>query len=595
MISFKHVKCYQKNYPRPQFVREKFTLLDGRWDFAFDFENVGEREGWYARFPADAVEIQVPYAYQCKASGVNRQERCDNVWYRRELGKIGEPGKRTLLNFEGVDYVAKVWVNGTFIGTHTGGYARFTFDITDALVSNGKNVLTVKAEDGYDTDRPRGKQRWADRNFGCWYDDTTGIWKSVWSENVDVTHIVGAAITPDYDGQAVTFDLTYSDKPKDVTVEAVVEMDGKRVAAVCAACTGKTQRLTVSVRSDLFEWGIIAWRPLKPALYDVTLVLRNGKGEIVDKVGSYFGLRKIEVRNNKVWLNNEGLYFKMLLDQGYWSDTVLTPPDEDALEKDVQLTIEAGFNGIRKHQKIEDERFYYYCDVLGVLVWCEMPSAYSFGTQAVIAMTEQWTQAVLQNMNHPSVVAWVPFNESWGIPNVRVNSMQQQFTKALCSLTKALDFQRRPVISNDGWEHTDSDIVTVHNYVQDGERLGQIYRDADSIACDAVAKPFRAVHCDGYGGDGPMMISEFGGIAFATHGQEWGYGSGVATPKEYLDRYRSLISAIGALPHVCGYCLTQTTDVFQEVNGILTMDRKPKVPLSELKRINDSVLTGHNV
>lgn len=581
----KHVKCYIKDYPRPQFVRKNWVNLNGAWDFVFDYENKGEKLKYYKKLPFQQA-INVPFSYRAPLSGVKEQKRCDNVWYSRKVNIDKLQNKRYLLNFEGSDYITKVWVNAQFAGEHKGGYARFTFDITN-LIKSGENLITVKAEDGYSISQPRGKQRWQDENFSCFYEDTNGIWKTVWLEAVPDTYLKSVTITPDVPESKVDFCFSVNKLTENLSVQTVITYDSILISDCETSLLRNNRQLSVDISGEAAPFKIRYWYAHSPDLYDIKFILKiNGKA--VDEVGSYFAVRGITVTGNSVLINNEKLYLKMLLDQGYWKDGHLTPPDEDAIALDVKLTKEMGFNGIRKHQKIEDERFYYYCDLLGVYVWLEMPAAYEFNDEMAESFIKEWTDAVNQNKNHPCVTAWVPFNEGWGIPNVKNNAAQQKFTEAVYYLTKTLDKERRPVISNDGWEHTKSDIITIHNYAECGEWITECYRDKDKTLCNGYvyADFIRYVFADGYKYEGqPVIISEYGGIAFDS-GKGWGYGRQVKDASEFLARLKSLTAAIKKLDYVCGYCLTQTTDVMQEVNGLLTMERKPKAPVKEIEEIN---------
>ena len=592
----KHTKCYIPNYPRPQFVRGEWTDLNGEWNFAFDDSNMGEENGWYKKWESVAAtcRIVVPFSYHSPKSGIADEARHDNVWYSKAVQITKDKlaaGRRVIINFEGCDYITKVWVGGEFVGTHVGGYTRFGFDITRYLKA-GANTIVVKAEDSFAADVPRGKQRWQAENFGCWYQETTGIHKPVWLEYVSSAHLTEVEIAPNFDLESVDFCFAATGvQDHAASVEVDIEYDGKVVAKASTLITSSRTRLSVALNSTNMAWETEQWELHAPRLYDVVFRLKDKQDKVVDTVGSYFGLRKIECNNGGIWLNNKPLYLKMLLDQGYWSDGHLTPPDEAAIETDVRLTLEAGFNGIRKHQKIEDERFYYYCDIMGVVVWCEMPSHYRFNQNCITAVTEEWSRVVIQMRNHPSVLTWVPFNESWGIKNVATDIQQQEFTEAIYYLTKTLDAERRPVVSNDGWEHTRSDIITIHNYTEFGDGIEYAYGDMEKGLTDAytVGGVPRAVFAQGYKYDGePVVISEFGGIAYAKDKSKgWGYGNTVTDNKAYVERLSSLVTAIKKLPYVCGYCLTQTTDVMQEVNGVFDMNRKPKAHISDIKKIND--------
>lgn len=581
-------KAYKKDYPRPQFVREQWLNLNGEWDFRFDDRNIGETEQWQQKLK-DSRKIVVPYTYETKASGIGEETFHPFVWYSRTVHVPAEAAsKRVILHFQAVDYVAKVWVNGVLAGRHQGGYAAFSFDITPYLVFGTDNRITVKAEDSNDCTQPRGKQRWTPDNFECFYVQTTGIWQTVWLEFVEEQRLESVKMTPDIDRQTIRFDyeICGSESTTDLRLEAVVTLKGKPVKRVSLAA----DRPCLTVEADLVHeangpWKKCLWSPQQPNLYDVEFVLYEGD-QVRDRVFSYFGMRKISIENGKVLLNNVPLYQRLILDQGYWTDTHLTPPNEEALIEDIDLIMKMGYNGVRKHMKIEDARFLYWCDVKGLLVWSEMAATFEYHDRAVDKFTREWLEIVPQQYNHPCIIVWVPFNESWGVPNILRDRRQQKFTESIYHLTKALD-PHRPVITNDGWEHTVSDILTLHNYVATGEGFLKQHANQDAmLRGETTVNQWKYAFAEGYEYRGqPIMITEFGGIAFRSD-KGWGYGDQVSTEAEFVERFEGLTRAIKSVDSICGYCYTQVTDVQQEINGLLTEDRKPKIPLDTIRAIN---------
>lgn len=581
----------RKLHPRPQFIRENWESLDGQWDFRFDDENQGLAEKWYEGFEKEMV-ITVPFTYETKASGIHQEEHHSVVWYRKHF-TAEKTNQLLTLYFEGVDYETSVWINGYLVGTHQGAYERFSFDIS-AFVQAGENEIVLRAEDSMACEQPRGKQRWKKDNFGCWYVQNTGIWKSVWME--ERQHSISldmVKITPDLDGDQVTFQprvITPAGFSDTVIFEAVITFAGAAVSEVRGSLHQKMQIFTSDTR--LAEdpcWGTKVWSPADPNLYDVTFRLYDESDQLLDEVSSYFGMRKIHIQNGQILLNNTTLYQRLILDQGYWPESSITPPSVEALELDLQRIKELGYNGLRKHQKLEDERFLYLCDQMGMLVWSEMPSTYTYNDIAVENFVSEWQAIVKQYYNHPAIITWVPFNESWGIKDIAHNKAQQAFTETVYYLTKSYD-PARPVITNDGWVHTISDIVTLHDYEEYGEMLAARYADKDAIVNNEIQfnKDFHAF-ADGYSYHGqPVIISEFGGIAFSTaEGAEWGYGHHVGNEAEFMSRFDKIHQAIQDLPYVVGYCYTQLTDVEQEVNGLLDVNRKPKLPVAPIVAINE--------
>lgn len=589
------MKCYKKDYPRPQFVRSHWVNLNGQWDFAFDDQNCGEKKEWFQEFPGE-MKIQVPFTYETKLSGIEDERIHENIWYRRTIEIEPEMihKKRLMLHFEGSDFVTKVWLNGKFAGEHRGGYSRFSFDITD-LVTEGENLLVVKVEDSEDIQQPRGKQRWVEENFGCWYVQTTGIWKTVWMESVPVIHLEKVKITPILEKNELEVEYKVSAPTEfygcELKVEALVSFEGKFIASTVTSLTASHTKTTIDVLgrgiAD-FAWGVRTWSPEEPNLYDIEFRLLH-QGEVQDVIGSYFGMREIRIDGPNILLNGRPLYQRLILDQGYWKDSHLTPPSEEALIEDIDKIHALGYNGLRKHQKIEDERFLYWCDVKGILVWSEAAAAYQFTDYAVELFTKEWVDVVSQNYNHPSIITWTPFNESWGIAEVETDRKQQHFTESIYHLTKSMD-PFRPVIVNDGWEQTVSDIITLHDYEEAGEIFYNRYagHKEEIMTTEMYHSSNKSAMANGYAYKGqPVIISEYGGIAFNNDDSGWGYGNKVNTKDEFIRRFDEITTAIKKVTYVCGFCYTQVTDVQQEINGLMDIERNFKVDPDTIKEINE--------
>lgn len=573
-----HAKCYCKGYPRPQFVRADWVDLNGEWAFGFG-EETREEDALRGKL---GRTIRVPFSYETEKSGIGDPSRHPTVWYARTV--TGKEGKRAVVNFEGADYRATVYVNGRYAGSHTGAYARFSVDITDFLRGDEPAVLAVRCDDADHPSQVRGKQRWEQENFGCWYVQTTGIWKSVWMEYVDELRLDSLKITPDLTDYSVRFDYSVSMPCEDAAVRFDIFCKGVRLHTVYATASDRYNTVTVALPSEKLTYQVELWSPDAPILYDVEISVFRGS-ERTDRVGSYFALREYTAQGGKILLNGRPFYARLLLDQGYWKESGLTPPDEEALVRDIELARAMGFNGVRKHQKVEDERYFYYADVLGFTVWCELPSNHWFADAASEQIACEWMEIVRANYNHPSLVTWVIFNESWGVRNIRSNRAQSDLASALYYLTKSFDGMR-PVISNDGWEHAKSDILTLHDYEQDGEKFYSFYDTPRKIAEGSIGAGQPAPFANGYAYAGqPVIVSEFGGTAYVRDSSRgWGYGNGVADEEEFLQRFGALIAAIEKMD-ISGYCYTQLTDVQQEVNGLLFEDRTPKVPTEKIAAI----------
>lgn len=574
-------KSYIKDYPRPSLVRKSFELLNGVWDFRFDTLNQGILDKWYMGFTKEH-DILVPFSYNSIASGINLEERKDVVWYQKKFTRNSTMNH--ILHIEGSDDYTMIYVNGVFIGENKGAYHRISFDITHAL--KDENLIVIRVQDDFNCDKPRGKQRWKNENFGCWYHETTGIWKTVWLEYVDKIYLKKIRFIPKLDERMLNVEYELNQFQENLSIELKIEFNQQLISSSSSLIMRSSDRIVLSIKTDEDQFKISTWDVSHPNLYDVTIIIRD-EHRTYDCVMSYFGVTKWTTKDKGIYLNDHQIYLKMILDQGYWHDTGLTPPSEEALIKDVLLIKEMGFNGVRKHQKIEDERFYYFCDVFGLYVWLEMPSAYEYNQTMINRVTQEWMIIVGNHLNFASIMSYVIFNESWGVPAIMTHSDQQLLTVGLYHLTKSIDSSRF-VISNDGWEHTLSDLITIHNYVSEGHQLSFIYEDIHKVMRNEFVKDShtRLVFADGYSyQQQPIIISEYGGVAFETdHG--WGYGYGVKSKDELINRLKGLTKAIMDMKDVSGYCLTQLTDVEQEVNGLLNVYRIPKIELKDIENIN---------
>ena len=461
------ISYYKNEYPRPQLWREDYQLLNGKWNFAFG-ENVTDQD-MCAGFDG-GMKINVPFAYQAALSGIGIEDRHDTVWYSRsvEIDKSHLDG-RVILHLEGCDYQTFVWVNGVLIGSDCGGYHRLSFDCTSAI-REGENNITIKACDDYSVEKPRGKQRSKDTNYGCWYTDTTGIYKTVWIEYVANSYISDLIIETDANEGSVRILSEIAGEATGAILKARVTYDSKEISSGSVEIVENRAELKISLTEGepLHLWEVFA-----PEIYELELYI-DADGLPLDRVGSYFGVRTIEAKNGKIYLNGKELYQKLALDQGYWREGLLTPPGEDAIISDIIDMADMGFNGVRKHQKVEDERYLYYADMMGFIVWSEMPSMYRNTEKSRMVFEREWFLALEQQRNHPCILTWVPFNESWGIEEILTDKIVQDFVNDIYNKTKKLD-PTRLVVTNDGWEHTVSDILTIHHYEQDGKKLHSYY------------------------------------------------------------------------------------------------------------------------
>ncbi|HHW22770.1 MAG TPA: glycoside hydrolase family 2 [Clostridiaceae bacterium] len=576
----------KSEYPRPDFIRERWRSLDGEWDFAFDHDNIYENNG---RIPEPIFDrkINVPFSYESKLSGIGTDEYCGNLWYGKSF-HITESDMEgsILLKFGAVDYKARVWVNGHYIGDHIGGYTPFEFEISK-YVSVGENRLLVKAEDSYSKEQTRGKQMWGQEPKYCWYTNTSGIWQSVWLEFTGPKYIESVFITPDIDNNECKISISVS-CTDNCEIMAELSMNGNLIGK-CATSVADG-RATTSYQFG--EYGIesearLYWSPEFPNLIDVRLFLIDG-GKIVDEAETYFGMRKISCIGDKIYLNNRQLYQRLVLDQGYWPDSLLTPPSGDALKLDVELTRKMGFNGARKHQKIEDPRYYYWADKLGLLVWGELPSAYIFTENSVNALIRDMGEFIRRDYNHPCIITWVPLNESWGVFRILSNEKEKNLAKMMYHYIKSLD-DTRLVSTNDGWEQVNpTDIVGIHDYTMDPESASEKYGGDNVYKILETTAQSRIMYSEGerYSGQ-PILVSEYGGIKLkGSNG--WGYNDSAQNEDELVSKIRDLTKAITRNDRIAGFCYTQLSDVMQETNGLTDMQRKPK---AAVEKIRDAIMS----
>jgi beta-galactosidase/beta-glucuronidase len=571
-------------YPNPQFERPQWMTLNGAWSFAFDDRDEGLDASWYTHGLPSSRQITVPYCFESKLSGIGDTSFHPVAWYQRSV-RIPEnwSGTHVLLHFGAVYYQASVWLNGQYLGSHEGGNVPFSFEITRAL-KRGDNVLTVRAYNP-PTDRSiaRGKQYWKLKSAEIFYTRTSGIWQPIWLETTGENYLKYVRITAGQDGKAYFEGYLAKHAAVPLKFEVTILDGANTVASTNAQSVEDRVSATVQVSNPKL------WSPDSPNLYQVRYRLLNG-GRAIDAVNSYFGFRSISVANDRVTINGQPVYLKLLLDQGYWPESVLTPPSETAIQRDIDLIQSMGFNGVRKHQKVADPRFLYWADKRGVLVSGEIADAYEFTSEQVERFTHEWTEAVQRDYNHPSIIIWNAINESWGVPNL-ADPRQQDFLKELYQLTHTLD-NTRLVIDNEGWQHTDqTDLFAIHNYEKSGEALYRLYKDVTPQST-SIPRADRDALLRGYRYNGsPLYLSEFGGIAYIppganVPGKSWGYSGVEKTQESALNRLTQLYQGLAKLNNLAGVCYTQLTDVEQEINGLATYDRKPKFPAEKVKALN---------
>lgn len=575
----------RSEYPRPQFRRSDWLCLNGQWQFEADRADTGLERGVRDRDLTGT--ITVPFCPESALSTVEEVDFLEAVWYRRTVTIPPEwADRRTVLHFQAVDYDTTVWVDGVEVGRHRGGFTPFCCDLGRRT---GDLTVVVRARDPRQGPLPRGKQSTRYANYGCLYTRTTGIWQTVWAEPVPEVNLRRPRITPDVGGSAFHLQLPVSANRPGYRVRAVLS----DAAGVVAEATGRADldlapRLVLPVPADRVR----LWAPGAPHLYDLRVELLDGNGSTVDTIDSYAGLRSVAIDGQAVRINGEPVFQRLVLDQGYYPDGLMTAPTDDALVRDIELSLAAGFNGARLHQKVFEERFLYHADRLGYLVWgefgdwgCNTGSSSDDNQQPGPSYVGEWLEAVERDYSHPAIVGWCPLNETHQLLHDRTTALDD-VTRAMFLATKAMDTSR-PVLDTSGYAHRvpESDVYDSHNYEQDPGRFrtamagldhGQPYANPDDGRTWSV----------GYRGQ-PYFCSEFGGIWWSpgASGDSWGYGERPESEEAFHQRFAGLVAVLLDDPRMFGYCYTQLTDVFQEQNGVYAFDRSQKLDVARVREV----------
>ncbi|MFR9723038.1 glycoside hydrolase family 2 protein [Streptomyces sp. MS19] len=582
-------------YPRPQFARRDWLNLNGTWQFETDRGDSGLERGLLDRELTGT--ITVPFAPESELSGIGDTDFLEAVWYRRSLVLPAEwTGRRVLLHFGAVDHDATVWVNGTEVVRHRGGFTSFTADLSGVAGPGEEAVITVRARDPKSGPQARGKQALKYANHDCNYTRTTGIWQTVWLEPVADVHLRRPRITPDLAGSAFHLELPLSgNRPGHRVVAVLSDENGEVARAEARADLDLAPRLYLPVSEERRR----EWSPEDPHLYGLRLTLLDAEGTELDTVDSYAGLRAVGIRGKAVTLNGRAVFQRLVLDQGWYPDGLMTAPSDEALVRDIELSMAAGFNGARLHQKVFEERFLYHADRLGYLVWgefgdwgAEVGGSSGDNQQPDASYPAQWLEAIERDYSHPSIIGWCPLNETYQKLHDRITQLDA-VTRGMFLATKAMD-TTRPVIDASGYAHRviETDIWDSHNYEQDPGRF------AEAVSGLADGKPFANAYADGaayslpYRGQ-PYFVSEFGGIwwdpeaaadaAGDDRTESWGYGDRPRDEEEFQTRFAGLTGVLLDDPDMFGYCYTQLTDVFQEQNGVYRFDRSEKLDVARVR------------
>ncbi|GGJ47265.1 glycoside hydrolase family 2 protein [Deinococcus roseus] len=583
------------DYPRPLLQRPDWQSLNGSWQFAFDPE---QQHTHPSQVDFDR-EILVPYCPESQKSGLHATDHCKAVWYRQTFTVPEKAAtERTILHFAAVDHQARIWVNGIFATEHKGGHTPFSVDITLHLQNNSETFeIAVQAIDHPTRlDQPRGKQEWLTELHAIWYPRTTGIWQTVWLETVPQTHIRDLLFTPDLKSWSILLDAELDGPTDNTSLRIDFYANGRQIASDTCLLLGNhlQRRITLPDGSWDDVRNHLTWSPEHPQLIDVELTVLQA-GQPTDTVQSYTALREVRLEEGRFLLNDRACNLRLVLDQGYWPESLMTATETE-LRRDILLTKRLGFNGVRKHQKIESARYLYWADRLGLMVWEEMPSAYALSDHSIQMLTQEWMEALKRDRGHPCIVAWVPINESWGVPDLTLSEKPRQLVSALYHLTRSLD-STRPVIGNDGWEITVSDILAVHDYTSDPEvireRYGNAQRVLDTLKHERPGGRVLLLDKTLLDHNLPVMLTEFGGIAFAPKTTDgWGY-SRADSSENFTRHYTSLLRAVHDCKPLSGFCYTQLTDTFQEKNGLLFEDRTFKGDPLQIAQATRGIRNAH--
>ncbi|MEK8212259.1 glycoside hydrolase family 2 protein [Paenibacillus sp. FSL L8-0463] len=563
-------------YPRPGFVRPEWINLNGQWQFEIDHGKSGKERGYHDKEHDLSGMITVPFCPESKLSGVEYTDFMAAVWYKREFAlPVNWTNGRTLLHFGAVDYMAEVWVNGVSVGTHRGGYTPFSFDITSNLLPGG-NVISVYAEDDVRSGRqPRGKQSEGFHSHGCDYTRTTGIWQTVWLEQVPDAYLSDMKVVPDPDNASVHLEVKVHGNVSGGTLTASALYDGRSVGETSILVSRHSVKLTLPL-SEVHLWEVGNAR-----LYDLKLSLHT-QGRESDTVDSYFGLRTVLLDGMKFLINGKPVFQRLVLDQGFYPEGIYTAPGDEDLRKDIEISMGLGFNGARLHEKIFEPRFLYWADQLGYLVWGEHANwgLNITGAESLAQFLPEWLEGMQRDYNHPALIGWCPFNETWDRDGTKQNN---DVLRIVYEVTKRID-PTRPVIDTSGNFHVVTDIFDLHDYDQNPQTFRERYEPMKDGGEVFNTFPDRQT----YEGQ-PYFISEYGGIWWNPQQKDeksWGYGDRPATEEAFIERYEGLTQVLLDHPMMFGFCYTQLYDVEQEVNGLYTYDRQPKFDPEVIRRIN---------
>jgi beta-galactosidase/beta-glucuronidase len=558
------------DHPRPRLVRPTWTSLNGRWALARD-----DAADLAAAPPEPAAfdrEIVVPFPPESPLSGVADPGFHRSLWYRRQVRiPPGWEDLRWFLHVGACDYRAAVFLDGVRVGEHVGGSAPFRIDLTGRARLGAEHELVVHAVDDIRSGlQPGGKQSREAASHGCFYTRVSGLWQTVWLEAVHPLGIDALRAVPDLAGGRAWLEPTFLGHADGAVLRCTAISGEARTTVEAPARSGAPLEVALADPRP--------WSPEDPFLHQLELSVLDPSGATVDRVQSYLGLREVRVEGDRLLLNGESRYLRLVLDQGYWPDGIWTAPSDEALVRDIELARDAGFNGARLHQKAFEPRYHWHADRLGWLTWAEMPS-WGIDENDPVAgrnLLSEWAELVVRDRDHPSILAWTPLNET---EDRVVGPEHRRLVRDAAALTRALD-PTRPVNDASGWVHQDTDLWTVHLYTQDPGELARQLRQEP---------PHRhRPDLERYDGQ-PLYLDEFGGTRWPpgenAEAEAWGYGDAPTDLEAFYARLEALLAAVREAPRVRGYCYTQLTDIEQEINGLFRADRTPKFDVARLRAI----------
>ncbi len=579
-LSAKAESLPRAEYPRPQFERSEWVNLNGEWTYAFDFGRTGNEKG-YRESKGFTDKITVPFCPESKLSGVQYTDFINTIWYHRTITVPSAwSGQTVLLHFGASDYETSIYINGKYVDKHFGGGSSFAVDITKFAEPGKTAQLVVRVDDNLrDSQQPAGKQSSQLNSYGCMYTRTTGIWQTVWMEPVNALALKTVSALPDIDQEQLVIRPEFFGESNDAML-TVQMTDGKKVVAsrTVRACNGSVVVLPVKKPK--------LWSPESPFLYDLKYVVKDAQGKVLDEVSSYVGMRKVHLAGGYFYLNNQPYFQRLVLDQGFYPDGIWTAPSDEALRHDIEMSKAVGFNGARLHQKVFEERYYYWADKLGYICWGEQAS-WGMDENSNLAarnFLSEWAEILVRDRNHPCIVTWTPFNETWGSREGAYVRMM----KDVYDLTHAID-PTRPVNDASGDGHVKTDIWAVHDYTREYDRL--VERHTFHKGVEPYRNEPNKKFLANYNGQ-PYMLDEFGGLPWIPaeeRANSWGYGSNIDTLDDFYDILEKEVDAVIACKHITGFCYTQITDVEQEKNGIYFYDRRPKFDNARIKAIFEKI------